>query len=1034
MGCGSVWPKLMLKEKHTLTTLFNSIQHNSILHLTSVVACCFRLVEMVGGIDDPDATLDYVEFQIFPSENRYEASAWSSNREEKVASGPFEQLLLLDSPEIKILSTKGSNTKFKILPLENVDDANWFTTATLTRFLYIIGLPEILTIGKEISQLEETKNFQLSLSDKAEADITTSTESKNELLAAVDLRLTALKKEVASMFNQAIGSKSTPKNVSDIKKFTFHFGNKDLRDSLQSSIESSTILTEDEDSTVSSEDDEQSVERSRGLTRSAMPRRSASPMRRIQIGRSGSRRAASLSIKSLNYFPVKEKSTSHQDAADNSSEEEDSQRPPKNNILRMSVQDKISLFESKQRDQGVVDIQKTKLSVGANKSVLRKWSSGAGEKAEISSPSSPKNVEPDNHINKTETFVETSENVLLVSERGASEQCKVEVDTSAPERDESCEKNLATSDWSQQKGAELNELVNELMQSKPVGQENVTGDNNKNKSPKDQRGGLYDLYKKKREEKLQGEASRNTAKKEARIASTKVIGANRRVNGTNELQKTQKNSTQLINSRTKPSPVKKSTSKPSSPLPASRKSLPSTPSPARTQMSPTSTNSTPTNRKAQSASSVVRSSTKVENLQPKLKTMKGTQQDANKTIKVMNEKKQPKVTENKRMTKTNVQISKVGTTATAKPSFYNKVTKKNSVVPLETKPFLRKGSGTGPSVGPAIKTKVIAQKTEENKVVTSINITSQKQENEYEPPENSASLDLEPQPHVVSLSPSPTKCEESESSGDGDGSKVKVSEINTLTEEELEISPTAWVVGEEHQQYEIIPCTESPIKTSSPASVETPAGFVRPRVRHSLSQMLLEDNNEVEIGEWGNAERSPNMVYQKDAPKGLKRLLKFARKAKADSHLTAGWSSPSAISEGEDDAEESKGQSSLSRYNVQKHQRTPEGHVSASMNTTKATRKQLNFKLYILPSPIQCNVLMEHVNYWAQVINQVESFEGLMAEVRRDRRRLYRAEQNSCYICNFNGYFDTSLRRSYIAYCGCVNVVSRSCMFDVTCF
>ncbi|KAI3800049.1 hypothetical protein L1987_35356 [Smallanthus sonchifolius] len=890
---------------------------------------------MEGGIN-PDATLDYVEFQLFPSQNRYVASAWSSNREENVASGLLEQLLLLDSPEIRTLSTKGANTKFKILPPENVNDASWFTIATLTRFLHIIGLPDILTIGKEISQLEETRKFQLSLSDKAEADMTTSIESKNELLVAVDLRLTELKREVASVFNQAIGSKSSPKDTSDITNITFHFGTKNLRDSLKNSVELSTIPTEDEDSTVSSEDDNLSVERSRGLTRSAMPRRSASPMRRIQIGRSGSRRAASLSIKSLNYFPVKEKSTSHRDAAGNSSEEEDSQRPPKNNVLRMSVQDKISLFESKQRDQSVVDIHKRKTSVGANKAVLRRWSSGIGEKTEISSPSSPINIEPDSVINKTETCVDTSENILLVSERGASEQCRVEVDTPEPERDENCEKNHATFDWNKQKGAELNELFNELMESKPVGQESVTGDNSRNKRPKEQRGGLYDLYKKKREEKLQGEASRKIVEKEAKLTPTKVIGANRRLNATNELQKTPKNSTQLINSQTKPSSVKKSTSKPS-PLPATRKSWPSTPSPARTQMAPTSTNSTPTNRKPQSGSSIVRSSTKAENLQPKLKALKATQQDANKTIKAMNEKQQPKVTESKRMTKTNVQTPKADTTATAnaKPSFYNKVTKKNSVVPLETKPFLRKGSGIGPGAGPVIKTKVVAQKTEENKVDTRINITSPDQENEYEPPENCASLDLEPQVVSLNSSLSPTICEESVSSGDGGGSREEVSEINTLTEGELEISAAAWVVSEEHQQDEIIPCKDSPIKTSSPANVETPAGFAHPRVRHSLSQMLLEDNNEVEIGEWGNAEHPPTMVYQKDAPRGLKRLLKFTRKAKADSHLTAGWSSPSAFSEGEDDAEESKGKSSLSRYNVQNHQGVPEGHVSASMNTTK---------------------------------------------------------------------------------------------------
>ncbi|KAJ0705375.1 hypothetical protein HanPI659440_Chr14g0572781 [Helianthus annuus] len=874
-------------------------------------------MEMEGGIN-PDATLDYVEFHMFPSQNRFEAIAWSSNREENVASGPLEQLLLLDSPEIKTLSNKVSDTTFKILPPANVNDASWFTAATLTRFLHFIGLPDVLNIGNEISQLEETRNFQLSLFDKAEADITTSVESKNELLLAVDLRLTALKKEVASAFNQAVGSKSSPKDISDIKNFGFHFGTKNLRDSLQNFVESVTISTEDEeDSTVSSENDEPSVERSRGLTRSATPRRSASPMRRIQIGRSGSRRAASLSIKSLNYFPVKEKSTSHGDA-DVDSSEEDSQRPVKNNALRMSVQDKISLFESKQREQGVADVHKTKTSVGANKAVLRRWSSAIGEKAETPE-NSPKSVELDSNINKTETCVETLENVLLASETGASEQCKVEADT--PE-------NMLT-DWSQQKGTELNEMFNELLESKP---QKVTSDNSRNKSPKEQRGGLYDLYKKKREEKFQMEASRKIVEKEAKTTSgsTKVIGANRRLYATNELQKTQKNSTPLTSSRTKPSSVKKSTSKDSkpSPLPATRKSWPSTPSPARTQMAPTSTTSTPTNRKPQSASSassIVRSSTKVENVQPKLKTPKAAQKDTNKTVKAMNEKKQPKVTENKRMTKP------ADTTATAKPGIYNKVTKKSSVVPLETKPFLRKGSGTGPSVGPVIKTKM-------NKVATRINITSQNQEIEYEPSETRVSVDLEPQ--VVSLSP--TKREEPESSGDGGGggSRAEVSEINTLITEELEIPPTAWVVGEEHQQDEIVSCKESPVQTSSPPNVETPAGFVRPRVRHSLSQMLLEDSNEVEIDEWGNAEHPPTMVYQKDAPRGLKRLLKFARKAKADSHLTAGgWSSPSAFSDGEDDVEESKGQSSLSKYSVQNHHRVPEGHVSASMNTTKGKQQ-----------------------------------------------------------------------------------------------
>nr|XP_043631670.1 uncharacterized protein LOC122603115 isoform X2 [Erigeron canadensis] len=875
---------------------------------------------MEGGIN-PDAILDFVEFHIHSNQNRYEANVWSNNIEENVVSGPLD-LMLLHLPEIKNLSSKGSSTKLKVLPPESVNDVSWFTTTTLLRFLRIIGLPDILTAGNEISQLEETRKFQFSLSDKAEVDITTSVESKNELLQAVDLRLAALKEELADVINQAIGSKSSPKDISDLANFAFHFGAKDLRDILQklSEIERHSS-TEDEDSRFSSEEDQPSVERSRGLTRSAMPRRSASPMRRIQIGRSGSRRAAALNIKSLNVFP---KSASQRDAAGNISEDEDSQRPPKSNALKMSVQDKISLFESKQKDQGI-DTQKTKPTVGANKAILKRWITGSGTSTGNSSPSSSKNLasedktESDRTINKTETCAETLENISPLPEKGTSHQLGLEAGTVESERD-----------WSEEKEAALDDPT-KLMDSKPVRHQNANIVDHKGMDPKEQKGGLYELYKHKREEPQFKETHKPIDEKKGKMAANKVSGVSRRQN---ELQKSQKNSTQLLDSRTtKASAVKKSSLK-SSPLPASRKSWPSTPSPqasgaspARTPSRPTSTSSTPTNRKPHPTG-------KMEKLQPQLRTPKATQPNATKRTNTINQKKkQPIGAENKKITKTNVPIPKedVDATATAKPSFYNKVTRKNSVVPLETKPFLRKGSGIGRGPGPAVnKTKVVGQKTEDN-VVTRIGTTSQNKETELELSENSPNIDLEPQ--VVRHSP--TKCEESERNcssvvGPRETEWV-VSDINITMEEEVVISPTAWVVSEEIDQDEIIPCKESLVNVSSPASVTPPAGFSHPRVRHSLSQMFSEDSNKADIGEWGNAEHHSTLIYQKDAPRGLKRLLKFSRKAKADLHVTAWSNSPSTFSEGEDDADEPKGLSNFSRFNEQ-------NHVSASMNTTKAFR------------------------------------------------------------------------------------------------
>ncbi|KAL7585542.1 uncharacterized protein LOC111885381 [Lactuca sativa] len=859
---------------------------------------------------DPDAPIDYVELQIFPSHNRYEACVSTSNIAEKVASGDLQQLLL-HLPQVKDLSSKSSNSNFKILAPEDFNDHSWFTTATLKRFLQIVGSQDILTIGNEISQLEETRKFQLSLFAKAEVDMTSSFESKNELLRTVDLRLSELKENLSYALNQATGAKCSTNDISNMENLAHHFGAEDIRDSLQKLLELSELkdsitetsiptsqlsppvkygvspakaaqierqMSTDSETSFSSEDNQPPpIERSRTPARSAASRRSASPMRRIQIGRGGPRRPAVLSIKSLNYA----KTTSQRDEAGQSSQEEDeeSERVAKSNALRMSVQDKISLFESKQKEDQGVEIQKPKI---VEKAVLRRWSSGMSESHGTSEI-----------ITKDP---ETEENMKSISP-------KKDADVAVDDKEQgSCEKDIST--WNEQKEAELNQLFNKMMESKPVRRHSVTNDTSKGKksSSKEQRGGFYDHYKQKRDEKLRKEVGKRAEKdaqfkemqqflddKKAEIVSTK--------NKQPQKSKSPIPKKEAKKETPKASVVKKITNKPLSQLPATRKSWPSAPSPK-----PTTTSSTPTpTRKPQSATPAVRAIpiTKAEKSKPQSKISKvtTTQPEAKKmTTKTIIEKKQTPVVKPKPRTKVETPVTP--STTAAKPSFYKKVTKKSSVVPVETKPFLRKGTGIGPGGGAVVvKSKAVAQIEEpitteveapiEPEKIQVVETTTKCEEPECE--FDDAKLELE----------SEAMCEEVVETCDVSGvNKIEMVEVEAEAEveveEELMISPTAWV--ENNCEDEIVVCEERDVNVnvkvgSGSANVGVPGGVSSPRVRHSLFQMLLEETGESESGEWGNAQHPP---VQKDAPKGFKRLLKFARKTKADLLLTDG-SSPSSI-------------------------------------------------------------------------------------------------------------------------------------------
>ncbi|KAK8531709.1 hypothetical protein V6N13_131069 [Hibiscus sabdariffa] len=846
--------------------------------------------------------------------------------------------------------------------------------------------------------------------------------SKNELLRAMDSRLASLRSKLVAAFNQVVGETCSYEEITHLAKFSENFGASDvkkflcmfleLRDkceianppnyeksscahaSVNSSINkidgnnkslkpvsSDTPVkygvspakaaqverqssTGSEESSDSSDENQISAERSRTLIRSASPRRSASPMRRVQIGRTGLRRAPALTVKSLGYLPAREKISFQRDVASDDSEEEGSGHIKKreNNVQRMSVQDAISLFESKQRDQ-TADIPKrnslANVSLGPSKSALRRWSASMGESA-VQSRSQNGSEDPPVPEPSENDIMERSTEINLESDtRAGAENIKETIDVRLERLEESScspidiqevtgiiheEEAKGTSksavEWSQQKEAELNQMCEKMKENQLISRKKPHTEVGQNLSP-EQRGGFYHHYKEKRDQKLKGENVGKHAEKEAKL-KTMLKNLDERkarmasTNGNNICKNdpptksriTVQNSQKSLKNPSQPANTRKETKKPSaekkvsartSPLPATRKSCTSTPSPRTAGASPaktpgaiSSTGTTSTRRKPQSAQAVAQQSPKVEDSLLQRRNAKATQTEK-QGLAGVNEKPQQKLVKSSKTAKTKIAAAPGDSSSTfpAKPSLYNKVKKKSSVVPLESKSSLCKGSGFTSS-GLVNKTKNPSQLEDSLKNT----------ENSIDPRESgvivnasvlvSEHQDVSSLDHCDDATQSETQLnghqkgdvvESVDELSPGLDAGLKIIAGSSQCEEESIISPTAWVEIEEHQNLPNL-CDEKTAEITSLAGI-APVLSTSPLVRHSLSKMLQEESSEVYITEWGNAESLPAMVYQKDAPKGLKKLLKFARKSKGDANIT-GWSSPSVFSEGEDDTEESK--------------------------------------------------------------------------------------------------------------------------------
>ncbi|CAH2037183.1 unnamed protein product [Thlaspi arvense] len=162
-----------------------------------------------------DTILDYAIFELSPKHSRCELFVSSDGETEKLASGLIE-------PFVNHLSVLKSQSSFRAEVGKNENDKSWFTRRTLERFVQFVNSPEVLervnTFDLEMSQLEAARTLY-SQDDGGVTDAT-----KKELSRAIDLRLDAIKKDLTTAIAHASANGFDPNSVSHLQRFADRFG------------------------------------------------------------------------------------------------------------------------------------------------------------------------------------------------------------------------------------------------------------------------------------------------------------------------------------------------------------------------------------------------------------------------------------------------------------------------------------------------------------------------------------------------------------------------------------------------------------------------------------------------------------------------------------------------------------------------------------------------------------------------------------------------------------------------------------------
>ncbi|KAI4386916.1 hypothetical protein MLD38_004792 [Melastoma candidum] len=329
-----------------------------------------------------DGPIDYAVFQLSPRRSRCELLISSNGNTEKLASGlvkPFvAQLKVAEDQFMKMVQ----HIKLELGKKDH--GKTWFTRGTMERFVRFVSTPEILELAgnfdAEMSQLEAARKIYLqgqesphsTSSGEDEAGVARAADAtKKELLRAIDVRLAAVRQQLATAYARACTAGFHRDSVSELMLFADFFGADRLNEACakflslchrrpDQLLEWRTITNEQirssHESDMSIDDTAEDLiipmEQNLINQNSSFMDQESHASRKGEINLDQSKTSISDQLKSFSSF-VSDRKNDGRRIEENDKKDQPSIAVPvqsSQTARRLSVQDRINLFENKQKE------------------------------------------------------------------------------------------------------------------------------------------------------------------------------------------------------------------------------------------------------------------------------------------------------------------------------------------------------------------------------------------------------------------------------------------------------------------------------------------------------------------------------------------------------------------------------------------------------------------------------------------------------------------------------------------------------------